>query len=83
MNISDELEATAGDVIKLLGTTLVASALVRKLRRLAGDVRKLEQHTHVVLYDEQAEAPAADNVASLDHARRQKKITQLAERGSK
>lgn len=79
--LSDELEALAADTIKLFGVSLVAGAYVRKLKRLAKEARQLEQHLKVGSI---TILPAdRQNVESLDHARRQKQLTKLAERGKK
>ncbi|HEY1502949.1 MAG TPA: hypothetical protein VGF92_01550 [Stellaceae bacterium] len=73
--LSDDLEGLAADVIGVLGKTLVAGAIVRKLRRYAGDARKLEQCGRVTLFDEEVDRT---NVESIDHARRQKQLANLA-----
>jgi hypothetical protein len=81
--LSDELELLAADVIAVLGVSLVTGGIVRKLKRLAGDARRLEaQLPGPVAIEIIRATPAAappSNVTSIEHARLQKRVTKLAQ----
>jgi hypothetical protein len=81
--LSDELEALAADAIKLFGVSLKTGGLVRKLRRLAGDARTLEQAAHLMVARELLPPEARAGVVNLEHARNQKRLTIMAARGKK